>query len=164
MPARSTAGDGSQPVVELHPPSAPATVRSTHAAARRRMIAALLAVAWCASLMWLALTASNPVTLNRRQILEADAVITARIDDHAAGTCRVIRQWSGPALPEELIVRGLDQTAARREGEWILPLRQVRDGYEVVPSLLPSRARLVYPAGDEAVRQLSALLEQPRGG
>lgn len=128
------------------------------------MIAALLAVAWCAALMWLALTASNPVTLNRRQLLEADAVITARIDDRAAGKCVVVRQWSGTALPAAVVVRRLDETAARGEGEWILPLRQLRDGYDVLPSLLPSRARLVYPAGDDAERQLSSLFERANGG
>jgi hypothetical protein len=126
---------------------------------RRRAMAALLAVAWCAILGWLALATSNPVTLNRTQVRGADAVITARIENLAAGRCRVVQQWTGDALPDEVVVQGLDETAARGDGQWILPLERTREGYEVRPSALPSGARLVYPATEEAVGQLREMVE-----
>jgi hypothetical protein len=130
------------------------------AANRRRAALALIAVAWCAALAWLALATANPVTLNRRQILEADVVITARIEDRAAGKCRVVQHWKGTPVPDELVVSGLKETAVHGDGEWILPLQKVRGGYEVLASALPSRARLVYPATDEAMEQLRGMVEQ----
>src|SRR5690349_17454053 len=128
------------------------------AANRRRVLAALLAVAWCAALAWLALATSNPVILNRAQIRGADAVVTVRIEDRASGKCRVVQQWSGDAVPAELVVRELAKTAARGDGEWILPLQKTREGYEVQQSALSSQARLVYPATKEAVGQIREIL------
>ena len=158
MPAASTAGPepgagGVQTAFALQSPLPPA------AAGRRRALVVLLAVAWCAALAWLALATSNPVTLNRAQIRGADAVITARIEDLAAGRCRVVKQWTGEAVPNELVVRGMDQSAAREEGEWILPLHRSHDGFELQPGALPSQTRLVYPATPEAVDQLRKLVD-----
>ena len=96
--------------------SAPPATRPLKAAppsTSRRAALALIAVAWCAGLTWLVLTTSNPVTLNRLQILEADAVVTAAVDDLASGRCRVIQQWSGEALPNNIVVARLGDTAAQ---------------------------------------------------
>jgi len=155
MPGRSATVDEPRAAVRHEPPA----LLSVGAMNRRRAVAAMLAVGWCAALAWLALMTSNPITLNRRQILAADAVVTARIEDRDAGRIRIVRQWFGAALPAEISVRHLDSTAARGAGEWILPLRGTEKGYEVLPSELPSRARLVSPATPEAVRQLAELLE-----
>lgn len=124
----------------------------------RRCSAALIALLWCAALAWLALATANPVTLNRRQILDADAVVTVRIVDLPAGTCEIVKQWTGDPLPEEIVVERLLETAARGDGEWILPLARDRDGMSVLTSRLPSKARLVYPATPEAVAQLESIL------
>jgi hypothetical protein len=118
----------------------------------------LLAAGWCAALLWLVLATSNPVTLNRRQVLDADAVVTAHVTDVATGTCRIVKQWNGAPLPAEIVVEELSETAATAGGEWILPLAVTVDGYEVVPSRLPSHARLVYPATPEAMEQLERIL------
>lgn len=104
------------------------------------------------------LSAANPVTLNRRQILDADAVVTAQVIEPSTGACRIVRQWSGATLPNELVVVHLDETAARPGSDWILPLVQVGKDPEVLASRLPSHARLVYPATPEAVEQLDAIL------
>jgi hypothetical protein len=130
--------------------------------ARRRRFCLLLAAGWCALLACLVLTTANPVTLNRRQILEADAVVTAQVLDSATGRCRIVNTWSGTALPDDTLVAHLDETAATPGGEWILPLAKRGDGFEVLPSRLPSGARLVYPATPEAVRQLEEILTDGR--
>jgi len=124
----------------------------------RRAAIALIAVVWCGLLAWLVLATANPVTLNRRQILDADAVVTAQVVDPAAGTCRIVRQWTGETLPGEFVVAHLDETAARPGGDWILPLVKIGDEPEVLPSLLPSHARLVYPATPEVLEQLEAIV------
>lgn len=130
---------------------------------RRRAAAAVISVAWCAALAWLVLATSNPVTLNRRQILNADAVVTVQITDRAVGACRVVRQWRGTAAPDEIVVRGLAETAASGDGEWILPLQKTQGGYEVLPSARGGEARLVYPATPAVVRQLEELVGSEGG-
>lgn len=133
---------------------------SPEAISNRRSAAAAIAVGWCAALAWLALATSNPVTLNRKQILAADAVVNVQIKDRAAGACRVLKSWRGTATPNEIVVHGLAETAARGDGEWILPLQETRRGYEVQTSALPEQLRLVYPATPEAVRQLEELVAE----
>jgi len=145
---RSGAARRSPGAAQLAPVNAPAS----------RAAAALIAVGWCGALSWLVLTTSNPVTLNRRQILDADAVVTAHVTDLKSGRCRVVKQWTGDPLTDEIVVERLNQTAALADGEWILPLARHSDELQVVASRLPSRARLVYPATPEAVAQLEAIL------
>ena len=65
---------------------------SSFLANRRRTTAAIIALAWPAALAVLVLTTANPVTLNRRQVLQADAVVSARIVDSNAGACRIGKQ------------------------------------------------------------------------
>jgi hypothetical protein len=112
--------------------------------------------------VWLVLATSNPVTLNRQQILDADAVVTVRVLKVHEGRCRIERQWTGAALPEEIVVHELDKTPASEAGQWILPLAATADGNEIIPSQLPSHARLVYPATPEAVQQLERILGRQR--
>lgn len=125
---------------------------------RRRAIAFTVAALWIAALTLLTVTTSNPVTLNREQILRADAVVSAQVLDVHSGACRIEHQWSGTPLEPDVIVQGLEQTAATTEGLWILPLTSGPAGLEVERTLLPSGARLVYPATPQAVRQLEQLL------
>lgn len=139
-------------------PGAVPGLLSPAAISNRRAAAAAIAVVWCAALAWLALATSNPVTLNRKQVLEADAVVAVQIQDRVAGACRVVRRWRGTAVPDEIVVHGLAETAARGDGEWILPLQQTGRGYEVQTSALPGQLRLVYPATPEAVRQMEELV------
>lgn len=155
MPAGSTAHAQSPAV----PDTAPA---QDSPAARRRRMAVLIALAWCAALACLVLTSANPVTLNRRQILDAAAVVTVQISDRQSGVCQVTRQWSGAPLPGQITVQQLNETSATADGEWILPLEARNDQLKVLPSLLPSGARLVYPATPDAVRQLETILADNR--
>jgi hypothetical protein len=154
MPAGSTAHVQSTGNV---PDTAPAP---SDVAGRRRIIAVLIAIAWCAVLAILVLLSANPVTLNRRQIFDADALVAAQVLDPQSGACRVTRQWNDDPLPEQIVVERLHDTAVTEEGEWILPLQVRGDRLEIVPSLLPSGARLVYPATPDAVRQLEAILDE----
>ncbi|MBL8851510.1 MAG: hypothetical protein JNG89_17635 [Planctomycetaceae bacterium] len=151
------------------PTDSPAASPSVSVAAHTAI--AIIAIAWCAALTWLVLATANPVTLNRRQILDADAVVTAQLVDPATGTCRIVRQWNGPMLPNEIVVAYLDETAVRAGGDWILPLVKIGDQPEVLASSLRSHARFVYPATPEVLEQLDAILNplvrpclKPRSG
>ena len=130
---------------------------------RRRLLAAVIAILWPAALALLVLTTANPITLNRRQILEADAVVTAQVIDLESGTCRIVKQWSGENLPHDLVVSKLTEAGIQPAGEWILPLVRSSDGWEVIPLRLPSQPRLVYPATADAVRQLQEILDARSG-
>jgi hypothetical protein len=108
----------------------------------------------------LAFTQANPVTLNRGQILRADVIVTARIDDFAEGACTVERQWRDGGPLGSITVANLGETAAEQGRTYILPLVQSRSGsYEVVAARLPTHPCLVYPATDEALQQLQQLLQ-----
>jgi hypothetical protein len=109
----------------------------------------------------LAITTANPVTLNREQFSRADVVVTARIMDLAGGRCDVERRWTpGPDL-DSIAVANLVQTGARSGSLYILPLYSRGDGrFEVVPSHLPNKAPLVYPATPEAFLQLKSFLHE----
>ncbi|MBL8848137.1 MAG: hypothetical protein JNG89_00550, partial [Planctomycetaceae bacterium] len=80
-------------------------------------------------------------------------VVTAQLVDPATGTCRIVRQWNSASLPEEIVIAHLDETAIAPAGDWIIPLINTRNEWDVAPSPLSSRARLVYPATPEAVQQ-----------
>jgi hypothetical protein len=155
MAARPT----TEPRTDAAVVGAPSTQHGSPASGTaRRTAAALIAVVWCVALTWLVLATANPVTLNRRQILDADAVVTAQLIDPATGTCRIVRQWNGTTLPDEIVVAHLDETAVRAGSDWILPLVKTGEEPEVLASSPPSHARFVYPATPEALEQLEAIL------
>ncbi len=120
-----------------------------------------VALAWLVFLMTLAVTTANPVTLNREQVSRADVVVTGRVVDLASGRCDVQRRWTrGPDL-DSVSVANLRQTGARSGALYILPLHSRGDGrFEVVPSRLPNKAPLVYPATPDAFLQLESLLHE----
>lgn len=123
------------------------------------MIAVALALVWVGTLAWLAITQANPVTLNRDQVLRAELVVSARIDDIERGACTVEQQWGDDEPLSSISVANLRQTAAENGRAYILPLQHSRsDGFDVVEAHLPTRPFLVYPATDDALRQLQQLL------
>lgn len=122
-----------------------------------------LAVLWVLALAALAVTHANPVTLNREQLLRAEVIVSAQVDDLAEGACTVRRQWRGEERLESIRVANLRETSAVNGGVYLLPLSQTQPGlFEVVAAHLPSRPYLIYPATDDALQQLQHLLEQRR--
>ena len=127
-----------------------------------KAIAVALALAWVAILSILAVTQANPVTLNRDQILRAEVIVSARIDDVAEGACTVEQQWKDGESLSAITVSNLHETAAGSGRTFILPLQRNPAGaFEVVAAPLPDRPYLVYPATDEVLQQLRQQLEQP---
>jgi hypothetical protein len=125
----------------------------------RKVVAIVLAAAWIGVLAVLALTQANPITLNREQILRAELVVTARIENVAEGTAAVEQQWGGGETLGSITVINLRETAAENGGTYILPLvRGMSGSYEILAAHVPDHPYLVYPATQGALEQLQQLL------
>jgi hypothetical protein len=117
---------------------------------------------WFVGLSLLALRTANPVTLNRRQILDADLIVEARVDNVAAGECHVTRVWPEALLGETIIIFGLSDLSVHAGATYLFPLRRDEGGaaYSVMPTPPPDTQILVYPANDEARQQLETILQE----
>lgn len=153
----STASTGSRPV----PPSA------TEGEANRRPPAivawAVLAieVSWLAALVALAIWTSNPVTLNREQVLRAlrqGVVVRARVVDVTTGRCETLEQWPTDTVAGSFDAVNLEHTEARAGESYLLPLMESGDSILVVPT--PAGQPLIYPDSEEALAQLDELLRE----
>ena len=126
-------------------------------------VAVALPLMWIASLIAMAIWASNPVTLNRQQILRAldeGLVLRARVIDLETGHCEAIEQWPAAEPGNTFQVTNLEQTAAQPGATYLLPLLQNDGGYVVAPSMLPGENPLVYPDTPDAIAQLEELLRE----
>lgn len=129
---------------------------------RRRFWLALgLFTTWFVCLLVLALLTANPVTLNRRQILDADLVVEAQVKNIATGECRVISVRPDALLGEKIVVAGLSDLNIEPEKAYLFPLRRETGTgtYSVMPTPPPESQVLVYPASDEALLQLEQILK-----
>ena len=139
------------------PPGEPQDPGGAEKGTSRRWLlpaAVLLAVAWAAGLGTLAATTANPPTLNRAQLLRADALLWAEVravdDDTARLTVKEVG-FAGPAAAELAVGTGLTvrrfPAGAADAGELrAVPVRRVAGGWEVAASRdgLP---RFVYAGG-----------------
>lgn len=126
-------------------------------------MAAVLAILWGALLIGLVLFTANPVTLNQRQIAEADYVVTATVSDLGRGTAVVEKEWKHGTPLRTITVENLDEVSARADREYIIPLTKTgRDRYRVTQTTLPGQPPLIYPASEEAREQLERILAEPR--
>jgi hypothetical protein len=120
-----------------------------------------LAIVWCAILIAMAWLTSDPITLNRDQILGADFVITGRVEsDPAAGEVTVLREWHKNALSGTIHVENLGDVRVRTGQTYLMPLSHAPTGYRITEARLANSALLVYPATQEAVRQLEQILPE----
>ncbi len=87
------------------------------------LLAALTAAGlWWVVLAVLAWLTANPVTLNLAQIRQADYLVTARVDDPAAGTITIEKEWKhGAELPPGPI-ENLAATDVVAGESYLLPL------------------------------------------
>ena len=126
---------------------------------------------WWVILLSLAIKTANPVTLNVRQLVQADLVVLGRIVDVNAGRVEVQRQWLAPeALPQTVVVDHLDQTAVEPGQSYLLPLsRTTESTLEVTPRRLAATSPgqqsqkstgYVYPASAETIQRLETVLSQ----
>ncbi len=119
--------------------------------------ATLVVLAWYVFLISIAATTGNPITLNRVQLEESRVIIAGRVD--AGGHVQVDQEFKGRAPAREFELADFPYPA----GRYILPLRPGPDGIEITPSRLPNKARLIYPATPESIRQLEELLTEEAG-
>lgn len=109
----------------------------------------------------MAIWASNPVTLNRRQIfraLDEGVIVRARVSDLETGQCEVIECWPVAEIDGTFHVTDLRQTGAKSGATYLLPLlREDGGGYAVAPGMADDEMKLIYPDTDEAIAQLEEL-------
>lgn len=121
--------------------------------------ALLVAVIWLAALAVLAVWTSNPVTLNRRQVLQSlqqGVVVRARVVDLKTGRCETIEQWPAGIVGDSFDVANLQDTEAQSGQSYLLPLLRTDQGYVVAPT--PGGQPLIYPDTSMALAQLKELL------
>ena len=106
---------------------------------------------------------ANPITINREQVLLADAVLLA--DVTAADEIRVARIWSQrrPVPAETLRLDNLAATRARIGKRYLIPISRTPSGFQVTPTALPGQVPLVYPQTSEAEEQLDRVLPARSG-
>jgi hypothetical protein len=139
-------------------------------------IAVALAVAWVAFLALLALLTANPPTFDRRQLAQADHVVTVEVLEREQGKVRVVQEWTAPEGLGELTIADLAETPARNGQRWIVPLDDTGHGdFAVTRSRLvlpPTRPNeppevrrgnpAVYPARPDIESRLAPLLKELR--
>ncbi len=129
---------------------------------RRSLVAALslpigAAIVWWIVLLAMAIFTANPITLNRDQIQRADFVVTGTVDETQPHTLIVEREWKKKAGLKQVAVENLDETGARPGRTYLVPLSKDVNGRYFVTETKDERL-LIYPAEDEAVKQLEAIL------
>jgi len=123
-----------------------------------------IGLGWIAILSVMVLFTSNPVTLNRSQLREADVVVVGQVQPDG----RVARFDDSPDWPfapdSELQVMNLQAASAKVGQAYLLPLtRAGHTGrgqdlmFTVTASHLPNAAPLIYPATKESLQQWSEL-------
>lgn len=141
--------------------SQPAHVAPSNAPSGRRglWIAVAAAALWLATLGGLALFTANPITLNVEQIRASRYVVTGRLAER--NVVVVERQWKGEELPPEFQLQNVSKTPLKPGRAYVVPLSRTTSGaLKVTETALPGDPPLVYPATQEAVAQLTAILAQ----
>lgn len=118
---------------------------------------ASVAIVWYLVLLGLALFTANPVQLNVQQILDSGWIILATVDQNGVVHERKTVQGLLPDGPLKL-----SDKCRYTNQEIILPLVREFGDYRITPTHLPNGDRLVYPATEDALKQLSAILNPPR--
>ena len=136
----------------------------------RLAVAAVLFAGWIGWLVYLAATASRPVVLSRPQVLAADVVVIAEVEDPKKPV--VVKEVRTPKAPlmkdEKLSVAGLDESDWKGPGLYILPLSGVagQPGRYAVAPIPPSPGYdksgppRVYPATEETLTQLRQIRDE----
>jgi hypothetical protein len=136
------------------------------------LVVGLLTAAWIAWLALLVGTTANPVTLNRVQMIQADYVVTARPVDRKTGSFQVEREWKQQTDLGTIRIHGLPDRPQLEDRLYLIPLTRHADGSFTVTQgelLNPGDGAVVtshvppaiYPATDDALRQLARLLPPP---
>jgi len=126
------------------------------------VVAAVTVATWMILLLLLSVTTANPVTLNRDQIIDSTDVVTALVGDPQSGVIQIQQSWKSVVTESELKVADLAALSVTKGDRFIIPVLRNKDVWQVTPSKLPKNPRLIYPASDEAERQLKSILKTGR--
>lgn len=127
----------------------------------RFRLTCVIAAAWLVALIVVAVTTSNPVAFNRRQIELADVIVMARVIDRAAGTVEVEASWKGEVPRGRITIQNLAASKPElTDTPLLIPLTPVGNGYVVTTVAPPGPGLLVYPATPKAREELDRLLKQ----
>lgn len=100
-------------------------------------LAVLVTTCWLGSLLVLAVATANPVTVNRSQLLAADAVVVARADlttlRNDTVAIDVDEVLSGRDLPPSLRIIDAETDRFHAGSQYLIPLQKTADGYAVAP-------------------------------
>ena len=113
-----------------------------------------LTIVWYVCLVSLIVFSETPVAVNRRQIEESSLVVAGSVAADGTVTARMVLKGVAPGDDLRLV-----EPLTFPAGDWILPLSRVGRRFEVTPTRLPNKARLVYPVTDEAIAEITKILE-----
>jgi hypothetical protein len=140
-------------------PSLPQSDTPSRPSRRLLLLAASLAILWCAILIGMTWLTADPVTLNREQVLRADFVVTGRVESNpVAGEVVVSREWKKNGLTGTIHVENLDDARARRGVTYLLPLSHSSTGFRVIEARTGNGVPLIYPDTAVAIEQLEKIL------
>ena len=136
-------------------------------------LAAVCVLVWLAILVAMAVRTANPVTVNRAQLLESDALVVAVAEPSSGSaartvTLRVERKIAGVAVPQTVVVPWPDPGRFSAGTAYLVPLRRTEDrtGFLVTPAPMPSDSKrpisdweFIYPATPDVLRHVEAILE-----
>jgi hypothetical protein len=121
----------------------------------------VLVAAWLGVLLVLAFLAANPVTVNRTQILQSDAVVVGTPDGPAPSGVwlRVEKTLFGGPLPSRILIEGPSPAGFERNTQLVAPLQRVNDAFIVTPTPPALKgAVLVYPPQPETLDAITKIL------
>jgi hypothetical protein len=138
----------------------------------RLAVAALAFVAWVSWLAWLAATVTRPVVLSRPQLLAAELLVLAQVDDPTKAI-QVRQAWTRsegrPRLQGLVVTNLVDCRAWAGPGEYLLPIATepgAANTYHVVrtpysPGIDPhAQLPRVYPAVTSVREQLQQVVDE----
>ncbi len=154
-------GGGAPPSTATPPDTSPAS----RALSSRLAVAAAVFTIWAAGLISLAIITTNPVTLNRAQIIAATVIVEA-VPDAAAPVAegwlhwRVLRSWPAGQTDDPVVIEGLDGLPLEAGQPYLIPLVPVtQDRWRVVLTPQPLAAPLIYPANSQTTAELEDILQ-----
>jgi hypothetical protein len=130
-------------------------------------------VVWIAVLAALVFTSSNPVVVNRAQVLSSSVIAIGHRDPQKPDEFVVTTVWQGAVPAERITVRDWPEICP--DGEIVVPLLRIpNQGFRVTQGELPNPPLrvgkpveaamvrpLVYPATEEVLGQITSLVGPP---
>ncbi len=147
-----------------------------HTSLRVRCAGAAVLI-WIVALAAMTWNTANPDVVNRAQIEESHFVFVGRCEDPAKGTFHVERELKRGELQGPVTVQDLPKQLPPKNTAWVVPVLRHGKSFVVTegvfplppaqvvgPNGVPLEAHVapkIYPATDDVLRQIDALLRVP---